>query len=54
MAIHLYNRSKEPRDIKGNDGKTYHLPPRSRKTLPEGVEIDGALPKDVKITQPTN
>lgn len=52
MAVHLYNRSKEPRDILGDDGETYHLPPRSRKTLPKGVSVDGTIPRDVKITKP--
>ena len=54
MAVHLYNRSKEPRDVQGDDGQTYHLFPRCRETLPEGVEVVGPLPKDVKITTQTN
>lgn len=37
--VSLYNASKVQKAVKGTDGKTYYLPPRSPKTLPSGVRV---------------
>ena len=49
--VYIFNSAKVQLDVKGDDGKTYFLPPRRVSKLPAGISVDGPMRRELKFTK---